>query len=129
MPLSLQLDELPAEVRTQVEGIAREVRLDDELLQRPLAALSGLMRLRVRLGRALALDPRVLLAEHPNASLSREEAATFAADLARIVAARRIASLVVTADEAFARAVARQVLALQPATGELKRAGWRSWLP
>jgi ABC-type transporter Mla maintaining outer membrane lipid asymmetry ATPase subunit MlaF len=127
MPLSLELDELPAEVRTHVKRLAHEVGLDDESLQSPLSALTSLMRLRVRLGRALALDPRVLLAEHPNASLSREEATTFAADLSRVVAGRRIASLVVTADQAFARAVAGQVLTLQPATGELKREGWRSW--
>ena len=59
-------------------------------------------RLRVRLGRALALDPRVLLAEHPNASLPPDDVAAFAADLSRIVAGRRIASLVLTADRTFA---------------------------
>jgi ABC-type transporter Mla maintaining outer membrane lipid asymmetry ATPase subunit MlaF len=128
LPLSLELDQLPPEVRSRVRHLATEVGLDEGSLHKPLAALSPLMRVRVRLGRALALNPRVLLAEHPNASLSGEEAAAFAADLSRVVATRRVALLVMTADQRFARAVTGQVLTLQPATGELKRAGWRSWL-
>ena len=127
VPLSLELEELPTEVRARVKHLAQEVGLDDAALPTPLSSLSALMRLRVRLGRALALDPCVLLAEHPNASLSPAEIPAFAADLSRVVAARHIALLVITADQAFARAVAGQVLSLQPATGELKRAGWRSW--
>ena len=127
LPLSLELDQLPAEVRSRVRDLAHEVGLDADNLQKPLNTLSALMRLRVRLGRALALDPRVLLAEHPNASLPREEAVAFAADLSRVTAARRLALIVMTADQAFARAIAgAQVLTLQPATGELKRR-WRSW--
>jgi ABC-type transporter Mla maintaining outer membrane lipid asymmetry ATPase subunit MlaF len=127
LPLSLELEQLPPEVRSRVRRLADEVGLDEENLQKPLNALSALMRLRVRLGRALALDPRVLLAEHPNATLSDDEAAAFAADLARVVAARQLALLVLTADHRFARGLAGQVLTLQPATGELKRSGWRGW--
>jgi ABC-type transporter Mla maintaining outer membrane lipid asymmetry ATPase subunit MlaF len=127
LPLSLELDRLPPEVCSQVRHLGHEVGLDDENLQKPLNTLSALNRLRVRLGRALALDPRVLLAEHPNATLSHDEAVAFAADLARVVAARHLALLVLTADQGFARSVARQVLTLQPATGELKRSGWRNW--
>jgi putative ABC transport system ATP-binding protein len=127
VPLSLELDALPTEVRTRVNRLAHEVGLADADLQTPLSSLSAAKRLRVRLGRALALDPRVLLAEHPNASLSHAEVPSFAADLAQVAAARRLALLVLTADQAFARAVAGRVLTLQPATGELKRAGWRSW--
>jgi len=126
MPLSLALDELPDDVRTRVKHLAHEVGLSDAGLQRPMHDLPPLARLRVRLGRALALDPRVLLAEHPNATLSPAEVPAFASDLSRVVAERRIALLAITANQAFARAVADQVLTLQPATGELKRAGWRS---
>jgi ABC-type lipoprotein export system ATPase subunit len=127
MPLSLALDDLSDDVRARVKQLAAEVGLADTDLQKPMTALPAIALLRVRLGRALALNPRVLLAEHPNASLSREDAPTFAGDLARVVDGRRIALLVITADEPFARAVSRQVLTLQAATGELKRAGWRSW--
>jgi ABC-type sulfate/molybdate transport systems ATPase subunit len=105
------------------------VGLCPEEMGQPLTALSASARLRVRLGRALALDPRVLLAEHPNASLPAQAVSAFAADLTRIVSGRQLASLVITADPVFARAVTDEVLTLQPATGELKRAArWRSWL-
>jgi ABC-type transporter Mla maintaining outer membrane lipid asymmetry ATPase subunit MlaF len=127
MPLSLELDELPEDVRSRVSQLAREVGLDAATLQTPVSALPAIIRLRVRLGRALALDPRVLLAEHPNAPLTPDDASAFAADLSRVVAARGIALMVMTADQTFARAVARQVLTLQPATGELRHSGWRSW--
>ena len=71
----------------------------------------------------------MLLAEHPNASLSGGELPEFAADLAKVVAARRLTSLVLTADRMFARAVAPLVLELNAATGELKpSSGWRRWL-
>jgi len=76
--------------------------------------------LRLRLGRALGPDPRIMLAEHPNALLEPSDVAEFAADYARIVASRRLASLVITADSAFAAVVATRILTLQPATGELK---------
>ena len=70
MPLSLALDQLPDDVRTRVKHLAHEVGLSGRRAAAGRCTTSPLMRLRVRLGRALALDPRVLLAEHPNASLS-----------------------------------------------------------
>jgi hypothetical protein len=70
----------------------------------------------------------VLLAEHPNASIPSEDAPAFAADFARVVERRRLASLVLTADRTFAGAIADEVLTLEPATGALKAAlGWRRW--
>ena len=84
--------------------------------------------MRLRLGRALALDPHVVLAEHPNAELSADDTPVFAADVSRIISRRRVAMLVFTADRTFASAVAEDVLTLQPATGELRRSnGWRRW--
>jgi hypothetical protein len=70
----------------------------------------------------------VLLAEHPNASLSPAEAPVFAADLARVSRARGLACLVLTADRTFASAVADEVLSFEPATGAFTAAsGWRRW--
>ncbi len=115
MPLSLALDELPDEVRARVKRLAAEVGLRDaELREADARACRPLTRLRVRLGRALALDPRVLLAEHPNASLSPADVPAFAADLSRVVAARRIASLVITANQRL-RARCRRRGAYAPA--------------
>jgi putative ABC transport system ATP-binding protein len=128
MPLSLELDELPEPVRERVRALADEIGLAAGDLRTALSALDATARLRVRLGRALALNPRVLLAEHPNAALPAADAPAFAADLSRVAAGRGAALLVITADTTFARAVAPEVLTLQPATGELKRTpGWRRW--
>jgi len=129
MPLSLQIHSMPGDLRDRVRRIATEVGLTDDELGTPLGSLAPLSRQRLRLGRALALDPRVLLAEHPNAPLSAADTRAFAELVRHVVAGRRISSVVVTADHAFAAAISPHVLTLQPATGLLKRSsGWRRWL-
>lgn len=129
LPLSLDITDLSAGLRDDVRRLADEIALPKEHLEQPTGALPAASKLRVRLGRALALQPKVVLAEHPNASLPPGDAPAFAADFARIVAARRVAAIVLTADRTFAGAVADEVLTLEPATGVLKPAtGWRRWL-
>jgi ABC-type transporter Mla maintaining outer membrane lipid asymmetry ATPase subunit MlaF len=126
MPLSMALHDVDRVMRAKVQMLAEEVGLSRDDLSRPVAALNPSGRLRLRLGRALAPDPRILLAEHPNALLEPADLSTFAADYARVVAKRQIASVVLTADHAFAAAVTPHILTLQPATGELKPlSAWR----
>jgi len=126
MPLTLALHDVDSSVRAKVESVAAEVGLSSADMARPVGALSSSGRLRLRLGRALAPDPRILLSEHPNALLEPGDVSPFAADYSRIVAARGIASVVLTADLGFAAQVAPRVLTLQPATGELKPlSAWR----
>jgi ABC-type transporter Mla maintaining outer membrane lipid asymmetry ATPase subunit MlaF len=128
MPLSLDITDISAALRTQVRELAEEIAISPQELHTPTGSLSPAARLRLRLGRALALAPRVLLAEHPNAVLPPDEAPAFAADFARVVNTRRLAAIVLTADRTFASAVADEVLTLEPATGALKAAtGWRRW--
>jgi ABC-type transporter Mla maintaining outer membrane lipid asymmetry ATPase subunit MlaF len=129
MPLSLEITDMPPALRAQVRALADEVGLPTSELGQPTAALSAQGRLRLRFARALALGPSVLLAEHPNASIPAGDAAGFAADYARVVSARRLGSVVLTADRTFAGAVADQVLTLEPATGALQSIGrgWRRW--
>lgn len=129
MPLTMGLHDVDTSIRAKVQALAEEVGLTREDMARPVAALSVSARLRLRLGRALAPDPRILLAEHPNALLESAGRNAFATDYARIVAMRHLASVVVTADPAFAAAIAPRTLALQPATGELKpRSAWKRLL-
>jgi len=126
MPLTLALHDVDTAVRAKVESIATEVGLPRGDLAKPVGALSSSGRLRVRLGRALAPGPRIILAEHPNALVEPADVAAFGADYARIVSTRGLASVVLTADQGFAAAVAPRILTLQPATGELKpSSGWR----
>ena len=126
MPLTMALHDVDTSVRVKVEALAMEVGLSRSDMPRPVAALNAAARLRLRLGRALAPDPRIVLSEHPNASLEPGDIRAFARDYSRIVAKRGIASVVLTADPAFASAVAPRILTLQPATGELKPlSAWR----
>lgn len=128
MPFTLELDPIPDAIRVQVAHLAADVGLDAADLLRRAGQLAPAGRLRVRLARAVALNPRMLLAEHPNAALGAEDMPAFAADFSSLVARRRLASVTLTADHTFASAVAERVLTLDPATGALKGAsGWRRW--
>jgi ABC-type lipoprotein export system ATPase subunit len=128
MPVTMSLHDVPDAIRNRIRALAEEVGIASSQLGLPVGALSPSGRVRLRLGRALGPDPSVLLAEHPNAILPVEDHPAFTADYARIVAARGLTSIVLTADRAFAEAIASRILTLQPATGELKPlAGWRRW--
>ena len=128
LPFSLEVDEMSVMVRARVRQLADEVGIAPELLPRAVAGLDGDAQLRVRLGKALALGPRVLLAEHPSVALPPDQGLRFAADLAGIAARRHLAMVVMTADQTFACAVSERVLTLTPATGALTAAsGWRGW--
>ncbi|MBI4265982.1 MAG: hypothetical protein HY657_16530 [Acidobacteria bacterium] len=128
MPFSLDVGDLSPQHRAQVRELADEVGLAPEALASPLGLLEPFLQMRVRLGKALALDPRVLLAEHPNALVPADDVRAVAADFVQVVSRRRLAALVLTADRGFARAVAKRVLTLDPGTGELSEpSGWLRW--
>jgi ABC-type transporter Mla maintaining outer membrane lipid asymmetry ATPase subunit MlaF len=120
MPFSLDVDAPSVDLRDKVAALAADVELDAAALAQRVGEASRAVRARVRLGRALALGPTVLLAEHPNALVETEDTAALAATLKRLVAARDLACVVITADRAFASAVTDHVLELHPATGELR---------
>jgi ABC-type lipoprotein export system ATPase subunit len=128
LPLTLELESMAADVRRRVDALCAEVGIPSDEADRPMGAAGPATMLRVRLGKALALAPQVVLAEHPNASLPAGEVAAFGRDLASIASRRRIALLLLTADMAFAASACRRVLTLRQATGELSPStGWRSW--
>ena len=126
MPFTLQVDPLAEHMRSQVAALAAEVGLSPGDLSTPVAGASPAVVARVRLARALALNPVVLLAEHPSASLPRDAVNRFADDVTRIARARQMAVLAVTADEVFANALGGDLLTHEPATGALRpRRSWR----
>ena len=128
IPLTLTVESMSAEIRRTVKQLADEIAIPPGHLKSPIVELPPASLLRVRLGRALALDPKVVLAEHPNATVSSDESQAFAADVKRISASRGIATVVLTADPRFAAEVADTVLTLQPATGELRATRkWSRW--
>ncbi len=78
------------------------------------------VRARVHLARAIALEPALLVLEHPTLGLEEAERPVLARDVGAVADARRQAALIVTQDEAFAAASAHRALRLEPATGALR---------
>jgi len=128
MPFTLDVDPLSADMRERAVALAAEVGLSDATRDRPVRELDAGGRFRVRFGRALALDPAVLVFEHPTAELSVLEVADVAARCRDVAVARKTATITLTADRDFGETVASRVLALQPATGRFSGDGWFSRL-
>jgi len=125
MPFTLEVDPVAAAMRPRVRQLAEEVGLGGDDLHTPVAQASPHVQARVRLARAVALEPSVLFAEHPSATLARDTVKAFAADVRRVAGARGLAVLAITADEVFASALGGQVLVHEPVSGALKpRRGW-----
>jgi ABC-type transporter Mla maintaining outer membrane lipid asymmetry ATPase subunit MlaF len=127
MPFTLEIEPPPDEVKRQASVLAHEVGLPESIWEQPIAALSPGSRVRLRLGRGLALDPHVLILEHASAGLSAEEATALGADIRGIARRRGTAVVAATLDEAFGRAVADRILRWQPATGQLAEQGTGRW--
>jgi lipoprotein-releasing system ATP-binding protein len=126
MPFTLDIEPPPAAARARAQALALEVGLDESMWTPPLARLDSTAAMRVRLGRAVALDPAVLLLEHASASLPRDAAAGFAAAVRAVADHRAIAVVALTADEAFARALGATILNHDAASGRLKDSA-RGW--
>jgi predicted ABC-type transport system involved in lysophospholipase L1 biosynthesis ATPase subunit len=127
MPFTLEIDPVAAAMRPQLQQLAEEVGLGVDDLTTRIAESRPEVQVRVRLARAIALNPLVLLAEHPSATLTRDTVKAFATDLSRVARARNLAVLAITADDAFASALGGQLLRLEAATGVLKpRSSWRN---
>jgi len=127
MPFTLEIEPPLAEAKRQAASLALEVGLPESDWEQPIATLDRASRVRLRLGRALALNPAALLLEHASAGLSEREAAALGADVRAIARRRGAAIVAATADETFARAVASRILVWAPATGRLteqRTGGW-----
>jgi ABC-type transporter Mla maintaining outer membrane lipid asymmetry ATPase subunit MlaF len=132
MPFTLQIDPVPSDIAQRVQALAVECGIAsdrdgiEERLSRPAGEAPPEMRARLHFARAIALDPGLVLLEHPTAGVEGPARHALGDDMARVLEGRRLAALVITQDEPFALRVADRTLKLQPATGELKpqRRGW-----
>jgi ABC-type transporter Mla maintaining outer membrane lipid asymmetry ATPase subunit MlaF len=121
MPFTLDIEPVPEDIRARVATLGTRVGIDEASLDRPVAELGPTGVVRVRLGRALALDPAVVILEHPTAGVPAEAIA----ELAALCRAAPAATIVLTADAAFAAAASDRCLTLDPASGRLaSRSGW-----
>ena len=119
MPFTLDIEPPSDEVRLRAEALAEEVGLPAAAWPKAVAESDAAAHARVRLGRALALAPALLMLDHSSAALPRRDAERFGRDLRSIAARRGIAIVAATADEPFAASVADRVLLLEPSTGKL----------
>jgi ABC-type transporter Mla maintaining outer membrane lipid asymmetry ATPase subunit MlaF len=116
----LELDPIPADVVSRVSSLAGEVGIEPSLLDTRVSDAPALLRSRIHLARAIAADPAVLLLEHPTARLTAQEAREYADVVKHISETRRLTTLGLMMDEAFARAVGGRLIFWQPATGEMR---------
>ncbi len=128
MSFSLEIEPPSPDVERQAHALADEVGLDHENRVRRVADVDPLARARVRLARALAFNPEILLLEHPSAGIARNHLPALGRQICDLAAARRFASVTLTADADFAADLASRVLTLEPGTGRLREArrGWFS---
>jgi ABC-type transporter Mla maintaining outer membrane lipid asymmetry ATPase subunit MlaF len=120
MPITLDIEPVQPDVAAKVTAMARDAGIEAQWLERPIAALDAAIQIRAHLVRAVALDPSLLILEHPTARLAPGEGKTFGEIVARVAGARGLATLIISEDEAFSTAAATRRMALQGATGDLK---------
>jgi ABC-type transporter Mla maintaining outer membrane lipid asymmetry ATPase subunit MlaF len=128
MAFTLSLDPIPDPVLADVRRLAGDAGIAAADLQSRVSDAAPIVKARCRLARAMATAPAVLVLEHANA-LVPGEAVGFGREVAALARSKGVALIALTADEAFADAVAERVFALVGSTGELKPRGrWRRWL-
>ena len=118
---TLEIEPVPPDVIGRVEGIARECGIDH--MNATTGEVRAAVRARVHLARAIALQPALLVLEHPTLGIDEGERDALARDVFSVTRQRRQAALIITQDEAFATASADRALRLEPATGALKPVG------
>ena len=122
MSLTLDIDPMARDVSDQVGALGAAVGLDAATLDRPIQGTSVAIRHRIRIARAIAGHPKMLLVEHPLAGVEAGDVAPLGADLARVAQSRGLAVVVLAGSVEAARPFARRVLALNAATGDLTEA-------
>jgi predicted ABC-type transport system involved in lysophospholipase L1 biosynthesis ATPase subunit len=120
LPFSLDIEPPSDDLRARATVLANEVGLAPEAWDRPVGELDAVDRLRIRVGRAVALDPAVLILEHPTADVPGTTVEALARDIRRVAEGRGAATITLTADQTFATAVAGRVLKAEPSTGKLR---------
>jgi ABC-type nitrate/sulfonate/bicarbonate transport system ATPase subunit len=119
VPFTLDIEPLSGETRTRAAALATEVGLLEPTWDRAVGTLGGAPRTCLRLARALALDPAVLLLEHPTAAVDRQDVPALGRRVRSVAARRRVAVVALTADQSFAESLGGRVVTLDAATGRL----------
>ena len=126
MPYTLEVDPPSNDVRERAVTLALETGLPEAALDRSVAELDSVNVVLIRLARALALAPTIVLLEHPTAEVARADVARLATRCRTVTSRRNVATVVLTADREFAAASSSRVLQWEPASGRLTTSG--GWL-
>lgn len=102
------------EIRQRIQGRLQEVGLAADVLSRKPAELSGGMRKRVGLARAVAMDPEVMLYDEPTTGLDPIMSDVINELILRMGRIRPVTSVVVTHDMKTATKVCDRVVMLFP---------------
>lgn len=113
-PLRALHDLSEPEIRLRVLDRLKEVGLDEAAANKMPAELSGGMRKRVGLARALALDPEVMLYDEPTTGLDPVMTNTINDLIQQTRERRPVTSIVVTHEMKTVRRVADRVVMLYP---------------
>ena len=111
LPLERLTHKTPAEIDFVVDRVLSQVGLDGDKSKMP-SELSGGMRKRAGLARALVLEPRILLADEPSSGLDRITASEIDELLLEWKAEHNTTLIIVTHDVHGARRVADRVAVL-----------------
>jgi phospholipid/cholesterol/gamma-HCH transport system ATP-binding protein len=111
LPLARLTNKSPQEIDFVVDRVLGEVGLAGDKRKMP-SELSGGMRKRAGLARALVFEPRILLADEPSSGLDRITASEIDELLLRQKAEHKTALIVVTHDVRGARRVADRIVVL-----------------
>ncbi len=118
-PLKEHTDKTPAEIQHVVKDKIGEVGLPADVLEKRPAELSGGMRKRVGLARALAMNPEIMLYDEPTTGLDPIMSDVINELILNTRKLHSVTSIVVTHDMNTVRKVADRVIMLFP-LGNLK---------
>lgn len=128
LPMTLDIDAIDGETGRRVDELAGRVGLAAARLDVAAGDAPPDERMRVHLARAVALQPRLVLLEHPTAGVPPELVTTFARDTLNVLAEAGLTALAVSNDEAFCDIVTQRAHRLNAATGKLSTPGrLRRW--
>jgi ABC-type lipoprotein export system ATPase subunit len=119
LSFSLSIEPIPAAIYGKVQALAEAVDIERGDLERAAADVSAAARVRTHLARALALDPQVLLLEHPTLHVDRAHAPSLGASIARAAEGRSLAVIAITDDEELAKGMDATRLKLDASTGSV----------